>query len=1025
MTNWTLSLLPSKEGQSAQSKSKRRRDDQTEDLLTAAKRARRVAQRKERLRMFGLHSVEGWTEEDFQPDMLQSTAEQLLVRGVLAVEDGDHEKALEFFRTGALSRSVTSMIELARSLLFGALHGIPSDADAASVMLQVAKKQSHVSPGLFEECDQQTAELTLAKAAVAENDLQKMVSLLGSRNEESLEMIADALADMANDKEGLKAIADCQGSLEKLTALLGSKNIDVLRPAVSVFADLTADDESRSAVAALPSSLERLVALLRSKYIRVQNLSPTGRKPIATTPHSLERLVGLLDTEDAYVPMQTARALGNLACNAENRKAIAAVPGSLEAVTRLLSNKNQEVQEWAAFALANLAAGNRRNRERIAAESGVWEALADLMGSKSARIQEEATRALAELVVDSANVKAFAAVPGSVERIVRLSSSNNLEVQRDTSKVLVNLGKDEEIEKLIAKLEGHSDDEAERLQEEEQSAKRLRIIGLFNNEECTEEHFEPDRLQSTAEVLFSKGVLARERGEDADAFEFFRMSAVAGSANSMIEMARYFLAGTVCSKDVIAAQALLRAASKHSFVDSELLQDCEDKTAEMANARLPAGAAFPKILELLCTLDSERIDAQRSAKDMLFELARNEDSIQIHWLVRLLGSENEILQEVVADVVSDLAEGEEDGPGLGALPGLLERLLDLLMSARARATTMIMAAVALENLAVDAKNRDKILAVPRSLECLTTLLWGRSALTLQNAAADVLYNLAQGSKASTVLSAIASGPETLRKLANLLNGRPGLKSSETLGAWALASLALDTETGKAIAAIPGSLEGLVRLLGKDNTGQVQEQAARALANLALESSNSRAIARAPGAVACLVPLLSSPSAGARMRAARALVNLTCEVENKPRVANTPGTLDALARLLSCKSAVLQKFGAWALGNLAHGPKLKAQIVAVPGCLCGLVGLLGSRKAKVKGYAARALANLAIGAANKKAIAEVRGALEALVRLEGSYDAEVRGQAKRALKNLAGMKQNRVKINAARLGGGALLKAGCP
>ena len=299
MTKWTISLLPSRKGgHSAQSKSKRRRDDKMEDLLRAAKRARRVAQRKERLRMFGLHSVEGWTERDFQPDMLQSTAEQLLIRGVLAVKDGDHEKALEFFRTGALSGSVTSMIELARALLFGAEHVLPNDVDSARILLETAKQHSCVSPDLWEECDRQTAELTLAKAAVAENSVEQMVGLLGSRNKEVLEMIAAALAEMTNDKEGLKAIADCPGSLEKLTALLGSKNIDVLRPAVRAFAVLTADAQSRSAVAAVPSSLERLVALLRSKYICVQNMSVRG--------------------------------LANLAIDGENHAKIAGLPGALE-----------------------------------------------------------------------------------------------------------------------------------------------------------------------------------------------------------------------------------------------------------------------------------------------------------------------------------------------------------------------------------------------------------------------------------------------------------------------------------------------------------------------------------------------------------------------------------------------------------------------------------------------------------------------------------------------------------------------
>lgn len=553
-----------------------------------------------------------------------------------------------------------------------------------------------------------------------------------------------------------------------------------------------------------------------------------------------------------------------------------------------------------------------------------------------------------------------------------------------------------------SELEGSADDETERLQVEEIRAKRLRMIGLFNNEQCTEGDFEQDNLQNTAEVFFNRGVQARARGDDASALECFRISAVAGSADSMRELARYYLAGTVCSKDVITAQALIREASRQTFVDIALMQNCTKEVAEMADAKL-SKTAVPTVIELLTILTSKSSDAERiGAGRMLYQQERKDDPAGYHnplWLSRLLGCENEIMQEAVADAIRVLAEKDEIDPEHPGGLLAIDKLVCLLTSARARVAAKGSAAAALTRLVYDVKTRDRILAVPQFVDNLKMLLWTGDE-ELQDAAAGALMTLAQGSKSGPhVLDAIVADYKAghLAELVNFLYSNSG--NLQDLGTSALASLALDRETGKAIAAVPGSLKALVYFLDL-YTWHSKEQATRALANLALEPSTSRAIARTPGAIARLVRLLTRNTVPTtRMRAARALVNLTCKAENRKRVGNARRAFKALARLLSCKSAVLQRFGAWALGNLAHGPTLKARIVAEPGCLQGLVGLLGGRDARVQERAARALANLSISAASKKAVAAVPGALEGLGRLEGSSNGKVRGQAKRAIKNL--------------------------
>lgn len=515
MADWIFSFLPSRKGGFVQSRNKRKHGHFRGDPLRAAKRARRVAQQKERLRMFGLHRVEGWTERDFQTDRLQSTAEQLFGNGLLAIKEGKQEKAFEFFRTGALAGSVNSMIEFARCLLF-AEKGCPNDVESARAILEVTNsKHSQVSPNLFKECDRQIAatELKLAKAPVAANDLKQMVELLGNKHDNVREMVAKALADMAKNKIGTKAIAYVPDGLAKLTFLLDSKNEAILRPVAWTLANVTDDVESRRAVAANPGSLEKLVALLRSEYRSVRNaavqavgnvafqaenhtiiaglpgalegfvellcsededaqMHATGTlaglsasdaaicEAIAATPNSLVRLVGLLGSAraDEQVLGDAACALANIAAASEDEeKAIAAVPGSLEAVIKLLSHENLYVREKAAAALDNLT-DMVENRKRVAAQSGVWEALLKLLGSESVEAQESAALTLAKLLVDDESKKSFAAVPTNVERLVRLSGSKNPIVRENIEGALKGLALDEEAGKVIAAVREANND---------------------------------------------------------------------------------------------------------------------------------------------------------------------------------------------------------------------------------------------------------------------------------------------------------------------------------------------------------------------------------------------------------------------------------------------------------------------------------------------------------------------------------------------------------------------------------------
>jgi hypothetical protein len=131
-----------------------------------------------------------------------------------------------------------------------------------------------------------------------------------------------------------------------------------------------------------------------------------------------------------------------------------------------------------------------------------------------------------------------------------------------------------------------------------------------------------------------------------------------------------------------------------------------------------------------------------------------------------------------------------------------------------------------------------------------------------------------------------------------------------------------------------------------------------------DEASKQQVAAAPGAVEGLVRLLSSSSYNLQLQAAIAVYGLAAGSDGlKQQVAAAPGAVDALVKLLSNSSSSsreeLQYAAAAAVWQLAAGShNIKQQLLAAPGAVASLAQLLLSSSKEVQEAAAGAVCELA-------------------------------------------------------------------
>lgn len=249
--------------------------------------------------------------------------------------------------------------------------------------------------------------------------------------------------------------------LGRLVALLDSSIPKVQEHALGLLVKLTIVCESDEAVASLALDagmndvIPRLVTLLDCSRLQLEASdalyhiasNTSSRQVIIATQGSLEKLVSLLASPTRYIQGTATGALSNLALDVETMSRITLLEGCTEKLSSLVLSPHIEVAGNAAGALCNLeglvgtrgmvtslerlvlltrssnpvlqrtAAGSLKclaqdaqARNQILRTKGSLEELMDLLGSPDLEVREEAGAALRSLAIDDADKRRVAGI---------------------------------------------------------------------------------------------------------------------------------------------------------------------------------------------------------------------------------------------------------------------------------------------------------------------------------------------------------------------------------------------------------------------------------------------------------------------------------------------------------------------------------------------------------------------------------------------------------------------------------------
>lgn len=469
----------------------------------------------------------------------------------------------------------------------------------------------------------------------------------------------------------------------------------------------------------------------------------------------------------------------------------------------------------------------------------------------------------------------------------------------------------------------------------------------------------------------------------------------------MIELARLGLSG---GAQIAGARNLLELASNLISVESRLWHDCQEAEAEgLVRSATDSVDQLPQTGWLADYYTATWLaESQESAVEELADVALATPSpANVERLVRVLASENVVVQKEAASALGKLTIAAEKRKIVANAPGSVEGLVRLLGSQDGG--VQYKAANAMANLALNPETRRMIETMPGSFEALIRLLGNRSP-NVQFEGARALANLAVDKESRKAIAAVQGSLDELVRLTDSEH----LNVQEEV-AMALERLASDREISSAIVAVPGSVGKLVRLLSC-KTAELECSALRAFTYLGFY--NGKAVAEKRETLEGLMRILSRNHIGwPPEAAASALAHLAHDIHIRHLILSVPGSLDALSKMLSSNDVEMHTSGAGAIANLAQeGEGRKAIVSTVPEVVERLVHLLGSESSSVRGAAATAVGNLAFDEESWDFVLAVRGILEALVRLLSTED-YAQEQGARALSNLAKNAQNRKAIGA--------------
>jgi hypothetical protein len=281
------------------------------------------------------------------------------------------------------------------------------------------------------------AVLTAFREEVLANDAERdqMLRLVSIMGEEQQMLVAQK---MASEEEYLKQIAELIAVTEQAK---------ILAPPDRFLCPLTGDLMTDPVILTSGQIYERSAI---ERWLTNHNMCPMNRVPVDPTV-----LIRMFDLRAEIMEWRASNGSARTPSTPSSTLQSAADASStvVKLVRKLDTSENPLLLDNLKQ-LQDLAWGTSANQKAIAAVPGSLQRLVGLLDSGSEGVKEQAAGALMSLLVDAANKKAIAAVPGSLQRLVGLLDSGSEGVQERAAGALRSLAVDAANKKAIAVVPG-------------------------------------------------------------------------------------------------------------------------------------------------------------------------------------------------------------------------------------------------------------------------------------------------------------------------------------------------------------------------------------------------------------------------------------------------------------------------------------------------------------------------------------------------------------------------------------------
>ncbi|XP_057312423.1 armadillo repeat-containing protein 3-like isoform X2 [Hydractinia symbiolongicarpus] len=300
------------------------------------------------------------------------------------------------------------------------------------------------------------------RSAIRElNGLAKLVDIIGAESMSDLHLpCLKCLANCLEDIDSLKQIQS-SGVFQKLLAFVAeSSNPEMQQFTATVISVACRIDENRQ-IFSEQDTEKTLITLLSSDNVLVVTAAAKGLAAISENLTSRDKIgkldgippiVQLLKNENEEARQTASLALANFTKNNPSNCAIVMEKNTIDILIDLLSDANFETQSNTAICLSNLSMNETLRTEII--QHGVIKGLTCAIKSEDTNVQIHGCQALASYLYDQQSRAQLLEEEDAINQLVSLIQSNNEQVRRNASWVIVLCAVDQAVAEEVTRCGG-------------------------------------------------------------------------------------------------------------------------------------------------------------------------------------------------------------------------------------------------------------------------------------------------------------------------------------------------------------------------------------------------------------------------------------------------------------------------------------------------------------------------------------------------------------------------------------------